>query len=236
MIEKVEWDKRGIVERGRDLFELSLVNGFMDSPASRAKVRFPSSPFFFRSRGSPISFFLHPVCSPEHRVSLTGSRCSPDAAAAAIVPAIVIRSSRLRAKVTTLYLESQLMPPPLSRDHPLIIDEPPSTPVLTQLLRNLSLPPPSLSSPPFAIPPRVLEEEARTYGKSKSVIPITRMIYRSPDVFISYISIGQRYYHLFFFSIYVSFKFFFLRIISTVQKFPEKNSYANVDLCLLRST
>jgi len=138
MIEKVEWDKRSIEKRGWDLFELSLVNGFMDSPASRAKVRFPSSPFFFRSQGSPISFFLHPGLFARASLGLSmqprcgrSCHCSGDR----------YPSSRLRAKVTTLYLESQLMPPPLSRDHPLIIDEPPSAPVLTQLLRNLSLPP-----------------------------------------------------------------------------------------------
>lgn len=125
MIEKVEWDKRSIEKRGWDLFELSLVNGFMDSLASRAKVRFPSSPFFFRSRGSPISFFLHPGLFAWASLGLSmqprcgrSCHCSGDR----------YPSSRLRAKVTTLYLESQLMPPPLSRDHPLIIDEPPSAP------------------------------------------------------------------------------------------------------------
>lgn len=128
-------------------FELSLVNGFMDSPAvSRAKVRFPSSPFFFRSRGSPISFFLHPVCSSEHRVS-HGLSMQPRCGRSCHCSGDRYPSSRLRAKVTTLYLESQLMPPPLSRDHPLIIDEPPSASVLTQLLRNLSLPPSPLFSP-----------------------------------------------------------------------------------------
>lgn len=105
--------------------ELSLVNGFMDSPAaSRAKVRFPSSPFFFRSRASPTSFFLHPVCSPEHRVS-HGLSMQPRCGRSCHCSGDRYPSSQLRVKVTTLYLESQLMPPPLSRDHPLIIDEPP---------------------------------------------------------------------------------------------------------------
>lgn len=169
--------KRGRRRAGRGpRFELSLANGFMDFPAaSRGKSPLPfvSFLFTFAPGSSPISF--HSCTRPP--VTRTGlphedlpmqprcgrsCHCSGDR----------YPSSRLRAKVTTLYLESQLMPPSLSRDHPLIIDEPPSALVLTQLLRNLS-PAPAVCHPSE----RALEEKARISGKPKSTIPITRTIY-----------------------------------------------------------
>jgi len=101
-----------------------------------ASVHLLSSPRFFLSRSrtradlpSAGSSAMRPRCG-------RSCHCSGDR----------YPSSRLRVKVTTLYLESQLMPPPLSRDHPLIIDEPPSATVLTQLLRNLS-PAPAVRHP-----------------------------------------------------------------------------------------
>lgn len=117
----------------------------MDSPAaSRGKIRFPPSPFFFRSRGSApfLSSCTLSVCPRAPRSLLSRAlSMQPRCGRSCHCSGDRYPSSQHRAKVTTLYLESQLMPPPLSRDHPLIIDEPPSAPVLTQLLRNLSLSP-----------------------------------------------------------------------------------------------
>lgn len=181
MAGKAERDEKSSrKEEGRDSSYRSRIDLWTLPRHQEAKSVSPVS-FLFPFAGQRlVSFFLHPVCLPESTVSSLSMQprcgrschCSGDR----------YPSSRLRAKVTTLYLESQLMPPPLSRDHPLIIDEPPSTPVLTQLLRNLSLPP---LSPfyPFTAPPRVLEKEARTSGKP--AIPITRTIYRSFDMLVS---------------------------------------------------
>lgn len=168
-------------------FELSLVNGFIDSPAaSRAKVRFPSSPFFFRSQGSPISFFLHPVCSSEHRVSHGLSmqprcgrscHCSGDRYLELAAPSksyhtlsgISINAAALIARSSPYYRRAALRP----RSY-------------AALAEFIAIP--LLLSPlQFAVPPRILEEEARTSGKPKSAIPITRTIYRPRDVLVSYI-------------------------------------------------
>jgi hypothetical protein len=128
----------------------------MDSPAaSRGKVRFlrpPPSPFFLHSRGSSVpflSFCALSVCPRARSLLSRALSMQPRCGRSCHCSGDRYPSSRLRAKVTTLYLESQLMPPPLSRDHPLIIDEPPSAPVLTQLLRNLSLLPSFCYSPPL---------------------------------------------------------------------------------------
>lgn len=152
MAGKAERDEKSSrKEEGRDSSYRSRID-LWTLPRHQEAKSVSSVSFLFPFAGQRlVSFFLHPVCLPESTVSSLSMQprcgrschCSGDR----------YPSSRLRAKVTTLYLESQLMPPPLSRDHPLIIDEPPSTPVLTQLLRNLSLPllspllPPSTHSP-----------------------------------------------------------------------------------------
>lgn len=188
-------------------FELSPANGFMDSSAaSRGKVRSPSSLSsispVFRERHNPISFSCTSDgrSSEEHSLLSRALPMQPRCGRSCHCSGDRYPSSRLRAKVTTLYLESQLMPPPLSRDHPLIIDEPPSLP--PPFLRSSCgiyrwLPSPPHPPSPFAAPPRVLEEEARTSGKPKSAIPITRAIYRSRDPLVIHFAIGQLYHRFF---------------------------------------
>jgi len=163
-------------EEGRDSSYRPRIDLWTLPRHQEAKSVSPVSPFFFCSRGSApfLSSCALSVCPRARSLLSRALTMQPRCGRSCHCSGDRYPSSRLRAKVTTLYLESQLMPPPLSRDHPLIIDEPPSAPVLTQLLRNLSLPPSLL---PFAIPPRVLEEEARTSGKPKSAISITRTIY-----------------------------------------------------------
>lgn len=87
--------------------------------------------FFLRSlaNGSPISFSRTLSVRPrEHGLFSRALPMQPRCGRSCHCSGDRYPSSRLRAKVTTLYLESQLMPPPLSRDHPLIIDEPLSAP------------------------------------------------------------------------------------------------------------
>jgi len=165
-------------------------------------VRVPPLP-----KRSPVSFLSRSRPRTRTRVSLRGgsSAMRPRCGRSCHCSGDRYPSSRLRVKVTTLYLESQLMPPPLSRDHPLIIDEPPSATVLTQLLRNLSPTPATLRypcSPSLSLSLSLSfsleeEEEARTSGKPKSAIPITGTIYRLRAVLVSYLSIGQRCHHRF---------------------------------------
>lgn len=141
MAGKAERDEKSSrKEEGRDSSYRSRIDLWTLPRHQEAKS---ASPFFFRSRGS-ASFLSSCTLSVCPRARVSSLSMQPRCGRSCHCSGDRYPSSRLRAKVTTLYLESQLMPPPLSRDHPLIIDEPPSTPVLTQLLRNLSLPlPPS---------------------------------------------------------------------------------------------
>jgi len=183
----------------------------MDSAAaSRGESPLPSvsfpSPVSSPRPRSAAPFLFSPVRVREHERGGGFSAMRPRCGRSCHCSGDRYPGSRLRVKVTTLYLESQLMPPPLSRDHPLIIDEPPSATVLTQLLRNLSPTPavrrpcsPSLSlSLPLSLSfEEEEEEEARTSGKPKSAIPITGMIYRLRAVLVSYLPIGQCCHHRF---------------------------------------
>lgn len=100
-------------------FELSFANGFTDSSAASKSIFLRLCGvcvfFSFSVRETFLSSCTYGLFLPMQRPRCGHScHCSSDR----------YPSSQLRAKVTTLYLESQLMPPPLSRDHPLIIDEP----------------------------------------------------------------------------------------------------------------
>jgi len=143
----LRWEAAGKGTR----FELSLASGFMDSAAaSRGESPLPSvsfpSPVSSPRPRSAAPFLFSPVRVREHERGGGFSAMRPRCGRSCHCSGDRYPGSRLRVKVTTLYLESQLMPPPLSRDHPLIIDEPPSATVLTQLLRNLS-PTPAVRRP-----------------------------------------------------------------------------------------
>lgn len=204
----------------------------MDSPAaSRGKIRFPPVSFLFPfAEQRPVSFFLHPVCLPESTTvsSLTGSldaaqmrpqlplfrRSLSELAAPSksyhTLSGISINAAALIARSSPYYRRAALRP----RSY-------------AALAEFIATPSSAIRRPSE----RVLEEEARTSGKPKSAIPITRTIYRSPDVLVSIfrlvselVSTRRSLYICSYESL------FFLRIAPTVEKFLERILYANVDL------
>lgn len=194
MAGKAERDEKSSrKEEGRDSSYHPRIDLWTLPRHQEAKSVSPVSFLFPFAGQSPISFFLHAVCLSDSTISsLTGSL---DAAQMRPQLPLFRRSlSELAAPSKSYHTLSGISinaSALIARSSPYYRR---AAPVLTQLLRNLSLP--SLSLPPllpFAALPRVFEEEARTSGKPKSTIWITRTIYRSCYVLVSYFPINQRY-------------------------------------------
>lgn len=126
MVEKKQSETNVVPRREDEIRVIAREWIYGHSRGIKSQSPFSHRLLSFSVRGQQPHFFLPAACLLARASSL--SRALDAAQMRPQLPLFRRSLSELAApskSYHTLYLESQLMPPPLSRDHPLIIDEPP---------------------------------------------------------------------------------------------------------------